>query len=191
MQCGDGLTWRLLQVVLAARSDRRRKNNNLALPNQCMRKASGRKHGSTSIRWLDDRLPGLEKVLKLKCAFDLVWVSAVWHHVPPGQRKRAFRKLVSVLSPGGSMMVSLRQGPPAPGRPMQPAAPAEIKELARAHGLQVVRTRTSADSGNREEVSWEIVWLQLPDDGTGALPLLHHIVFSERKSSIGKSAKQL
>lgn len=160
-------------------------------PSPGMRKASGRKHGSTSIRWLDDRLPELEKVLKSKCAFDLVWVNAVWHHVPPGQRKRAFRKLVSVLSPGGSMMVSLRKGPPAPGRPMHPAAAAEIEELARAHGLQVVRVQATPDSDNRADVSWEIVWLQLPDDGTGALPPLHHIVFSERKSSIGKSAKQL
>ena len=157
-------------------------------PSARMREQAMKRHGSSRIRWLDDRLPALEKVLKSKCSFDLVWVSAVWHHVPAGQRARAFRKLVSVLSPGGSMMVSLRQGAPAPGRPMQPASSAEIERLARRQGLQVVRVQTSSDANRRAGVSWEVVWLQLPDDGTGALPLLRHVVFNDQRSSTYKLA---
>ena len=157
-------------------------------PSSGMREAGNARHKSSKIRWLDDRLPALDKLLRTKSSFDLVWVSAVWHHLPACQRHRAFRKLVSVLSPGGSMMISLRQGPPAPGRPMSPATSAELERLARRHGLQVIRVTKSNDASGRKGVSWEVVWLQLPDDGTGALPLLRHVVFNDRKSSTYKLA---
>jgi hypothetical protein len=35
------------------------------------------------IRWENDRLPGLERTLRLGVSFDLVWLSAVWMHVAP------------------------------------------------------------------------------------------------------------
>ena len=140
-------------------------------PSARMREQAMKRHRSSRIRWLDDQLPALEKVLKSKCSFDLVWVSAVWHHLPAGQRARAFRKLVSVLSPDGSMMVSLRQGAPTPDRPMQPVTSEEIEKLARHHGLQVIRVRASSDTTRRAGVHWEVIWLQLPDASTGALPL--------------------
>ena len=157
-------------------------------PSSRMREAGSARHKSSKIRWLDDRLPALDKLLQTKSSFDLVWVSAVWHHLPASQRHRAFRKLVSVLSPGGSMMISLRQGPSAPGRPMSPATSAEIEVLARRHGLQVIRATKSNDASGRKGVSWEAVWLQLPDDGTGALPLLRHVVLNDQKSSTYKLA---
>ena len=157
-------------------------------PSAPMLEAGRERHKSSRIHWLDDRLPALEKVLRSKSSFDLVWVSAVWHHLPAGQRHRAFRKLVSVLSPGGSMMISLRHGPPAPGRPMEPAASADIERLARRFGLQIVRVQSSSDIQRRKGVSWEVAWLQLPDDGTGALPLLRHVVFNDQKSSTYKLA---
>ena len=56
---------------------------------------------------MDDALPAPEKVLRSKLAFDLIWLSAVWMHVPPGARAQAFRKLVSAMSPGVSMMLTL------------------------------------------------------------------------------------
>ncbi|MCE2390977.1 MAG: class I SAM-dependent methyltransferase [Proteobacteria bacterium] len=86
-------------------------------PSVEMRETGKVRHPSSRIRWMDDRLPDLDKVLRSKLSFDLVWLSAVWMHLPRGSRARAFRKLVSVLSPGGSMMLSLRLGPPPPGRP--------------------------------------------------------------------------
>ena len=107
-------------------------------PSAGLRNAGRKEHRSSRIRWLDDRLPTLEKVLRAKASFDLVWVSAVWHHLPASQRRRAFRKLVSVLSPGGSIMISLRQGPPSPGRPMAPVSAAEVSRLALDHGLQII-----------------------------------------------------
>ena len=90
-------------------------------PSAEMRAAGKERHGSPDIRWMDDTLPALDKVLRSKLTFDVVWLSGVWTHVPPSMRARAFRKLVSVMSPGGSMMVSLRRGPHPPKRPMEPA----------------------------------------------------------------------
>ena len=128
-------------------------------------------HPSPDIRWMDDSLPALEKVLRSKLTFDLIWLSAVWMHVPPSARARAFRKLVSVMSPGGSMMLALRQGPPPADRPMEPATAADVEVLARRHGLQTVRSERVADVFGRDGIVWEVIWLRLPDDGTGALPL--------------------
>ena len=136
-------------------------------PSAGMRGAGEARHESPRIRWIDDRLPALDKVLRSKLTFDLIWLSAVWMYVPPGARARAFRKLVSVMSPGGSMMVSLRQGPPPSDRPMKRANAAEIETLARRHGLQTIRSEKQADAYKRPEVSWAVLWLRLPDDGTG------------------------
>ena len=145
-------------------------------------------HPSPNIRWLDDALPTQQKVLRSKLTFDLIWLSAVWMHVPPSARARAFRKLVSVMSPGGSMMLTLRQGPPPADRPMEPATAADVEVLARRHGLQTVRSERIPDILGRDGIEWEVIWLRLPDDGTGALPLLRHVVLNDRKSSTYKLA---
>ena len=44
------------------------------------------------------------------------------------------------------------------------------------------------DARGRADISWEVVWLRLPDDGTNALPLLRHVVFNDRKSATYKLA---
>ena len=157
-------------------------------PSARFRVAGKERHRSPDIRWMDDTLPALEKVLRSKLTFDLIWVSAVWMHVPRSVRARAFRKLVSVMSPGASMMFSLRRGLPPLDRPMEPATAVEVEELARRHGLQTIRRERIPDAAGRTEVSWDVIWLRLPDDGTGALPLLRHIVFNDQKSSTYKLA---
>ena len=128
-------------------------------PSAQMRAAGKARHRSPRIRWIDDRLPALDKVSGSKASFNLIWLSAVWMHVPPSARARAFRKLVSVLSPGGSMMVSLRQGPPPCDRPMKPATAAAVETLARRHGLQTIRMERHTDVFQRPGISWEILWL--------------------------------
>ena len=156
-------------------------------PSRQLRADGKERHKSSAIKWIDDELPALSKVVRSKLTFDLIWLSAVWTHVPPGGRRRAFRKLVSLMSPGGSMMLSLRHGPPPPGHPMHPAETSEIEKLAQEHGLQVGIQR-HRDASNRPDITWDIIWLRLPDDGTGALPLLRHIVFKDQKSSTYKLA---
>ena len=157
-------------------------------PSQEMRKAGKNAHKDGNIQWLSDHLPALENVVSSKLTFDLIWLSAVWMHVPPSQRRRAFRKLVSVMSPGASMMLSVRQGPSDPHRPMHPVELDDIKKLARKYGLQTVRVTRREDARGRTGIDWQVVWLRLPDDGTNALPLLRHVVFNDRKSSTYKLA---
>ena len=140
-------------------------------PSARFRTAGKERHSSPDIRWMDDTLPALEKVLRSKLTFDLIWVSSVWMHVPRSVRARAFRKLVSVMSPGASMMFSLCQGPPPLDRPMEPATATEVEELARRHGLQTVRSTRIPDAAGRTEVSWDdhltaLRWLE-PEHDTG------------------------
>ena len=155
-------------------------------PSQEMRKAGQNAHKDGNIQWLSDRLPALEKVVRSKLTFDLIWLSAVWMHVPPRERRRAFRKLVSVMSPGASMMVSLRQGPPDPSRPMHPVRSDEVEKLAGEYGLLRVPVTRRGDARGRPDIDWQVLWLRLPDDGTNALPLLRHVVFNDNKSTTYK-----
>lgn len=143
-------------------------------------------HQDRSIRWLDDRLPGLEQTHRLGLAFDVILLSAVWQHVEPADRPRALRKLTTLLRPGGVMLLSLRNGPAPAGRPMHPTSVSELEGLARVSGLEVVRVSDRPDLQARREITWSIVCLRLPDDGTGALPLVRGIILADGKSSTYK-----
>lgn len=60
------------------------------------------------IRWIDDRLPDLAGVHRLGLSFDVILLSAVWMHLSAIVRPRAFRKMVTLLKPGGVLLMSLR-----------------------------------------------------------------------------------
>ena len=145
-------------------------------------------HPDPRIRWFSDQLPSLDRVIRSGLNFDLIWLSAVWMHVAPASRTRAFRKLATLLRPGGRMMFSLRQGPIPADRVMYPTHADEIEKLARRHGLAVIHTAREADRLGRDGVTWHTVWLQAPDDGLGALPLLRHVIVNDTKSSTYKLA---
>ncbi len=153
-----------------------------------MREVARSFHPDSRIRWLDDQLPVLENVFRTGLTFDLIWLSAVWMHVAPTSRQRAFRKLVTLLRPGGRIMMSLRQGPPPDGREMYPTQVDEVEKLARSHGLAVIRVTRANDRLGREGVTWQTICLQAPDDGLGALPLLRHVIINDSKSSTYKLA---
>jgi SAM-dependent methyltransferase len=153
-----------------------------------MRRESQQRHPRAPIRWLNDRLPGLEAVHRLGLLFDLVWISAVWMHVTPAERQRAFRKLVTQLKSGGRLVLTLRHGPAPGDRPMHQTSTAEIERLGLEFGLITLRVREQPDQLGRSDVRWTLVCLQLPDDSTGALPLLRSVVLSDSKSSTYKLA---
>ena len=157
-------------------------------PSGSMRTEAQRLHPSSSIRWISDSLPGLDKLFRLGLSFDLILLSAVWMHVPPADRARAFRKLVTLLKPGGCVAITLRHGPAEPERGIHKVSQAEIEGLARAHGAFVERTADSKDELGRCDVRWTQLAVRLPDDGSGALPLLRHIILNDDKSSTYKLA---
>ena len=153
-----------------------------------MREVARSLHPDPRIRWLDDHLPALKNVFRAGLTFDLIWLSAVWMHIPPTHRQRAFRKMVTLLRPGGRIMMSLRQGPPPRARRIYPTHVDEIEGLARSHGLAVIQITEANDRLGREGVRWRTVCLQAPDDGLGALPLLRHVIVNDSKSSTYKLA---
>jgi SAM-dependent methyltransferase len=120
-----------------------------AEPSDAMRAEGQQRHPEPRICCLADRLPGLEQVHRLGLAFAPILLSAVWMHVPPAERPRAFRKLLMLLKPGGALALTLRHGPAAPERAMYPVPLAEIEQLARAHGA-FVKYSADAPTGRAE-----------------------------------------
>lgn len=55
-------------------------------PSPTMRAEAQRRHSGAGVTWLDDSLPALASVYRLNAAFDVILLSAVWMHLPPGDR---------------------------------------------------------------------------------------------------------
>lgn len=138
------------------------------------------------VQWLDDRLPELSRVRALSYRFDLILISAVWMHLRPGQRERAFRVLAEVLAPGGLLIITLRHGPSDRDRNFFDCDSDELEALARRRALVTVHIARDEDRLHRGDVSWESMVFRLPDDGTGSLPLVRHIIVNDDKASTYK-----
>jgi SAM-dependent methyltransferase len=159
-------------------------------PSAAMVREARRFHPEAAIDWIEgDSLPGLERTLRRGQAFDFILLSAVWMHVPRTERSRAFRKLISLMKPGARMAITLRHGPSAPGQLIYDVSAAEIESLCRDHGAYIERRNDAVpDQGGRSEVSWTQLVVRLPDDGTGALPLLRQVILNDSKETTYKLA---
>ncbi len=158
-------------------------------PAEAMRAEAARLHAEPTIRWVGDSLPALSHVVQLGLSFDLVWLSGVWMHVHPDDRMRAMRKLAVLLRPGGRLVLTLRHGPAAEDRPMWPVDAHEVERLGLDFGLTLrVAMERGDDLAGRKGVSWQTVILDLPDDGSGALPLLRGVILRQEKSATYKLA---
>jgi SAM-dependent methyltransferase len=157
-------------------------------PSEQTRAHGVRLHGTDKIRWINDRLPGLENVHRIGISFDFILLNAVWMHVPPANRRRAFRKLVTLLKPGAWIAISFRQPDPGNPRSMFPCHVDELERLARIHGTFIERVETASDELARSGIEWTRVIIRLPDDGTGALPVIRHIILKDSKASTYKLA---
>ncbi|MCW5770956.1 MAG: class I SAM-dependent methyltransferase [Rhodospirillaceae bacterium] len=123
-----------------------------------LREAGRALHPSDRIEWLDDRLPGLAKMLA-RGPFGLMTLSGVWQHIDEAARRIAMAHL-------GRLVMSLRHGPGAPGRRVFPISPdATIEAAAQAGFALLRRTETgSMQPGNRAlGVRW--TWLALEKRG--------------------------
>jgi SAM-dependent methyltransferase len=112
------------------------------------------------IRWIDDRLPALPVLRRLGERFDLVLLVGAWQHLPPEAHATAVAAVASLVAPRGRLMLSLRHGPGAAGRPCFPASPDRICALAGAAGLRLLARREadSVQQANRDRgVTW--TWL--------------------------------
>src|SRR5690606_15311364 len=122
-----------------------------------------------SVQWLDDRLPDLQHVRALSYRFQLILVSAVWMHLPPTQRERAFRILTELLAPGGVLVVTLRHGPGDGERQFFEVNTEELERWARQRALVSVYAGRDEDQLQRDAVWWETLVFRLPTDQASRL----------------------
>ncbi len=148
----------------------------------------GQKLTGEAVSWIDDSLPSLSTLEKLGIQFDLILVSAVWMHLAPTYRERAFRKLSNLLAPHGKLVISLRHGEFSDGRKNYRVSVEELEQFSKASALHVNSIIDSSDSMNRDSVCWQTVVMTLPDDGSGDLKKIRHIIVNDSKSATYKLA---
>ncbi|NML42268.1 class I SAM-dependent methyltransferase [Ramlibacter sp. G-1-2-2] len=127
-------------------------------PTKELREAGRQLHPSANIVWLDDSLPALEKALSTDERFDLVLACGVWAHLSEEARGEALASMTRLLAPGGLLILSIRHGPSAPGRPTYPAPVEQV--IAQASGLRLIfhGEADSVQAANRAAgVTWS--WL--------------------------------
>ncbi|MEF1228331.1 SAM-dependent methyltransferase, partial [Vibrio fortis] len=69
-----------------------------------------------------------------------------------------------------------------------PVSVEELEQLAKNRALQVRHIDESKDQLNRSEVWWQTVVMTLPDDGSGDLNKVRHIIVNDNKSATYKLA---
>lgn len=156
-------------------------------PSCDMRREAEQVHSRSAFTLIADRLPDIKQTSRSGMSFDLILLNAVWMFIPETERKRSFRKLIALLKPRGVIAISFRT-PCEKDRGMYPVSVPEIEKLALGHGAYVELTNKSGDFLGRPDVEWHQMIIRLPDDGTGALPLIRRIVLLDDKSSTYKLA---
>lgn len=137
-----------------------------------------------SVTWLDDDLPDLKQLRSLDQRFQLILISAVWMHLAPQQHERAMRIVSDLLAPGGLLVVTLRHGEDNEGR-FHPVTADQLIALAQDRAL-IARHHSRQRDLSRPGIEWDCIVFLLPDDGSGSLPLLRHIIVNDNKSATYK-----
>ncbi|MFT5767898.1 MAG: SAM-dependent methyltransferase [Halioglobus sp.] len=153
-------------------------------PSKQMRQ-SAESQSHPNITWLDDTLPHLNNLRGLGHRFELVLLSAVWMHVPLRSRERAFRILSELLKPSGVLVITLRHSSDEEEnaeRGFHSVSADEVLEYAMRRAVDL-SDRFRGRDRLRSHVDWETLVFTMPDDGTGSLPLLRHIIVNDDKSS--------
>lgn len=129
-----------------------------AEPSPALRELGRQRTGST-VQWCDARLPGLEGLAAPAREYDLILLSAVWMHLKPEHRPRAFARLDGILSRQGVLIITLRFGAPDPDRPMYAVSAQEVERLAHACGrsFHALSEGLTPDRLRRSEVRWQTV----------------------------------
>lgn len=126
-------------------------------PADALRQRAQELHCDTSIQWIDDYLPTLRKIYKLGLKFDLILICAVWMHIKPSDREKAFSKIVGLLKPGGILVFNLRYGESTNERKMYTVDSETMCERAAHFGLKLMLNTESPDRLGRLNISWRLI----------------------------------
>src|SRR5690606_38951299 len=137
-----------------------------------------------SVTWLEDGLPDLKNLRALDQRFNLILISAAWMHLLPTQHDRAMRIVSELLAPGGLLVITLRQGEDEAGR-FHPVTADQLLNMARDRAL-VNKVNERQPDLKRTDLEWDCLAFILPDDGSGSLPLLRHIIVNDSKAATYK-----
>lgn len=107
-------------------------------PVDAFRQAGRERHASPQIAWVNDTLPRLERLAARGETFDLIVLGAVWQHLRDDERQTAFARLRAVSRGGGRVVMSVRNGPGAPGRTVYAASAADAVSWGRGAGFRCV-----------------------------------------------------
>lgn len=128
-------------------------------PVQALRAAGMARHRGKAITWLDDALPHLRTARGFG-SFHLVSLNGVWQHIDDAARAVAMPVLADMLAPGGRLVLALRHGPGAPGRPALPISDAETIASAAACGLMVLRcVETASHQAANQALGVHWTWM--------------------------------
>lgn len=105
-------------------------------PVNAFRQSAAERYGTSGIRWIEDVLPSLRATKSLAETYDFVLLSAVWQHVTVADRPAAMASLTDLMAPEAMLVMSVRHGPGAQGRPVYPTSDDEVLRMARACGLE-------------------------------------------------------
>ncbi len=123
-------------------------------PSNELRTRAQSRHTQSNIRWIDDKLPKLEQVIQLGDRFDVIFLSAVWMHLAPFERKPAFGRIVSLLKPGGLTYITLRHGPFDEIEGFWDIPGDEVAALARESDFVQLEQVHEGDHLGRCDISW-------------------------------------
>ena len=138
------------------------------------------------VSWIDDSLPDLGQLRSIGHRFDLILLNAVWQHVRQNQRERVFRILCELLNPAGLLVFSLRIGEDELenlAREFHPVSSEELIRLGNQHAVGHRGQYLNQQDRVKKHVKWDWQIFEMPDDGTGNLPLLRQIIVNDNKSS--------
>lgn len=114
------------------------------------------KYPHPDITWLNDSLPLLQKVNVDAGLFDFVLIDGVWHHLSSQERRTCIQRLTTLLKVGGSIAISLRNGPAGAGKHIFPTCADELTCHAKEFGFEVVLRIDNQPSKmkNKPNVIW-------------------------------------
>jgi len=117
-------------------------------------------HPSPQIKWFNDSLPSISRIIESCEQYELALLIAVWQHIPKENKLTSLRNLHSILSKSGRLILSVRDGPGALKRKCYPTSAEETISLAQQCGFKLI-ANNSAHSVQKSNQASQVTWTWL------------------------------